>query len=41
MELDGSGIEPTISMIPDENGRDIEIGEAVHQLQELLATQDN
>jgi carboxyl-terminal processing protease len=33
--LDGQGLEPTISMIPDVNGRDVELGEAVRQ---LLAT---
>jgi carboxyl-terminal processing protease len=33
--LDGQGLEPTIAMIPDVNGRDVELGEAVRQ---LLAT---
>lgn len=31
-ELDGRGIEPTIAMIPDENGRDVELGEAIRYL---------
>lgn len=31
--LAGVGLEPTITMIPDENGRDIEIGEAIRYLQ--------
>lgn len=34
--LDGVGLEPDIVMIPDESGRDIEIGEAIHYLQGLL-----
>ncbi len=32
-ELDGVGITPTITMIPDENGRDVELGEAIRYLQ--------
>jgi carboxyl-terminal processing protease len=32
--LDGKGIEPDISMIPDENGRDVELGEAVRYLRD-------
>lgn len=35
--LDGVGLEPTISMIPDDNGRDVEIGEAIRYLRETLA----
>jgi carboxyl-terminal processing protease len=35
--LDGVGLEPDIYMIPDENGRDIETGEAVRYLQRLLS----
>ena len=31
--LDGKGITPDIPMIPDQNGRDVELGEAVHYLQ--------
>jgi carboxyl-terminal processing protease len=32
--LDGTGLEPDIAMIPDVNGRDVEIGEAIRQLHE-------
>jgi carboxyl-terminal processing protease len=32
--LDGQGLTPDISMIPDENGRDVELGEAVRHLRE-------
>lgn len=35
--LDGVGLEPDIAMIPDENGRDIEIGEAILYLQQQIA----
>lgn len=35
--LDGTGLEPTIAMIPDVNGRDVETGEAVRYLQQTLA----
>jgi carboxyl-terminal processing protease len=35
-ELDGKGLDPNIPMIPDVNGRDVELGEAVRQLQQLL-----
>jgi carboxyl-terminal processing protease len=35
--LDGEGLEPNIAMIPDENGRDVELGEAVRQLAEQIA----
>ncbi len=38
-ELDGAGLEPTISMIPDENGRDVELGEAVRYLEQQLQDQ--
>jgi carboxyl-terminal processing protease len=31
-QLDGQGIEPDIAMIPDENGRDVELGEAIRHL---------
>jgi carboxyl-terminal processing protease len=34
--LDGKGITPTIAMIPDQNGRDVEIGEAIRTLQQQL-----
>ncbi len=37
--LDGQGLEPTIAMIPDLNGRDVEIGEAVRQLLAMLQPQ--
>lgn len=30
--LDGLGLEPNIAMIPDVNGRDVELGEAVRQV---------
>jgi carboxyl-terminal processing protease len=33
-ELDGKGLEPDIAMIPDANGRDVELGEAVRYLQQ-------
>lgn len=35
--LDGTGLEPDIVMIPDVNGRDVEIGEAVRQLHESIS----
>ena len=34
------GLQPDIAMIPDANGRDVELGEAVRQLQELLADRE-
>jgi carboxyl-terminal processing protease len=34
--LDGVGLTPDISMIPDENGRDVELGEAIRQLHAML-----
>ena len=37
-ELDGVGLTPDIVMIPDENGRDIEIGEALQHIQDQLVT---
>jgi carboxyl-terminal processing protease len=38
--LDGEGLEPTIAMIPDPSGRDIELGEAIRYLdQEYLQRQ--
>lgn len=39
--LDGVGLQPNIPMIPDENGRDVEIGEAVRYLQEQFNAQDD
>lgn len=38
--LDGVGLQPDIMMIPDESGRDIEIGEAVRYLQEEISVQE-
>jgi carboxyl-terminal processing protease len=35
-QIDGVGLEPNISMIPDANGRDVELGEAVRQLEDIL-----
>ncbi len=35
--LDGEGLAPNIAMIPDENGRDVELGEAVRQLTAMLS----
>lgn len=37
--LDGNGLEPTISMIPAEDGRDVELGEAIRFLRTTLAGQ--
>jgi carboxyl-terminal processing protease len=34
--IEGVGLEPDIPMIPDENGRDVEIGEAIRHLQQQL-----
>jgi carboxyl-terminal processing protease len=34
--LDGVGLEPDLPMIPDENGRDVETGEAIRYLQQQL-----
>jgi carboxyl-terminal processing protease len=34
--LDANGLMPDIPMIPDENGRDVELGEAIRQLQAAL-----
>ncbi len=31
-KLDGKGLTPDIPMIPDQNGRDVELGEAIRQL---------
>ncbi|NDJ77206.1 MAG: S41 family peptidase [Chloroflexi bacterium] len=33
--LDGNGLEPNISMIPVDDGRDVELGEAIRFLQQL------
>lgn len=37
--LEGNGLEPTIAMIPDEAGRDVELGEAVRQLRQIVGVQ--
>lgn len=37
--LSDGGLQPDIVMIPDVNGRDVELGEAVRQLQDLLQEQ--
>jgi carboxyl-terminal processing protease len=34
--LDGKGITPDVPMIPDVNGRDVELGEAIRRLRDLL-----
>jgi carboxyl-terminal processing protease len=34
--LDGTGLEPDISMIPAEDGRDVELGEAVRYLHQTI-----
>lgn len=36
--IDGAGITPDIAMIPDESGRDVELGEAIRKLQEEFET---
>lgn len=38
--IDGVGLEPDIAMIPDENGRDIELGEATRYLQTQLQDEE-
>lgn len=37
--IDQTGLQPDISMIPDSNGRDVELGEAVRQLEQQLQQQ--
>jgi carboxyl-terminal processing protease len=39
--LDGTGLIPDIEMIPDENGRDIETGEALRYLNGLLSQHES
>jgi C-terminal processing protease CtpA/Prc len=39
-ELDGVGLTPDIPMIPDENGRDVELGEALRYLQSEFGGQE-
>ena len=34
--LEEDGLQPTIEMIPDPNGRDVELGEAVRYLEQSL-----
>lgn len=34
--LDANGLEPDIAMIPDANGREVELGEAIRHLQEII-----
>jgi carboxyl-terminal processing protease len=36
-QIDGAGLTPDFTMIPDVNGRDVELGEAVRQLLALLS----
>lgn len=38
--LDGVGLQPDIAMIPDPNGRDVELGEAVRSLEKTLKEQE-
>jgi carboxyl-terminal processing protease len=38
--IDGVGLTPDIAMIPDENGRDVEVGEAIRRIQ-MMRTADN
>jgi carboxyl-terminal processing protease len=35
--LDANGLEPDIPMIPDANGREVELGEAIRHLQEAIS----
>lgn len=35
--LEGAGVEPDIPMIPDSAGRDVELGEAIRHLRQLIA----
>jgi carboxyl-terminal processing protease len=37
--LEGTGLVPDIPMIPDANGRDVELGEALRQLQDDLQSE--
>lgn len=38
--LSDGGLEPDVPMIPDENGRDVEMGEAIRRLQQILDEQE-
>ncbi len=40
-QIDGTGLEPNIPMIPDANGRDVELGEAIRYLEQLPQKQDS
>lgn len=39
--LSDTGLEPDIPMIPDANGRDVELGEAIRQLQQVMETAES
>lgn len=39
--ISGQGLLPNVEMIPDENGRDVELGEAVRILQQELDSEEN
>lgn len=41
LQLDSVGLTPDIAMIPDENGRDVELGEALRQLSSTLSNNEN
>jgi carboxyl-terminal processing protease len=36
-QIDGKGLTPDVPMIPDPNGRDVELGEAIRVLREKLS----
>ncbi|MEZ4666941.1 MAG: S41 family peptidase [Anaerolineae bacterium] len=38
LHLDGVGLKPDVEMIPDVNGRDVEMGEAIRRLKSMLAS---
>lgn len=38
-QLEENGLEPDIAMIPDASGRDVELGEAVRQMRQIIAAQ--
>jgi carboxyl-terminal processing protease len=38
--IDGAGLIPNIEMIPDANGRDVELGEAIRYLQNNVLSND-
>jgi len=39
--IDGIGLEPNISMIPDENGRDVEFGESIRYLRNIINSEES